>query len=293
MRTQSGVRLLGMCCDEDKLYCVVWMGTSGASLTVYNINIEASGIKLLDMVSVEGVPLASCRPRADNQLHRVYVPAHDNGVKVFKCEDNLLVSARDPLRCLRCPIAIAVHSTDVILVCDADKKSVWLVDVLNDTLIRALETPSEVAGASPHDVVTLGNSVFVTFNQGNFTFSFVLFSDVSSRGRIPPLAPVSGNYDVRAATYGHSCFLVMAAGCDRMFVLDRKGSLCNTILLDTCWRMADMVNPGNKYEFAPDDEREYTPIPRRQRVELMDCTVRQSQIWLGYQDGPIAVMSPL
>ncbi len=165
-RIQWGTYLQGLCWDDNRIYCLEWRWEEdGRSLwlAVYDIRGADDGsLSLLDKVKVGGVSL-SCSPRVDSS-HRVFVPCREAGVRVFHFHDDRLLPARDPLMCVCSARSICVNTADTVFVSDWDTKSVCLVSVSSDTVIRRLERPAQVRG-DPEHVSVVGHKVLVCFGE--------------------------------------------------------------------------------------------------------------------------------
>ncbi len=136
----DGYWLYGLCCDDNKLYCVEWRVEDGVYahwLALYSINEAVYGsttpFMLLSRVKISSATMDCC-PRAD-RTHRVYVPRCEAGVLIFRSEGGRLLPARDPLTCVQDARNVAVYTADRLYVCDWASKSVCLVNVATDTEI--------------------------------------------------------------------------------------------------------------------------------------------------------------
>ncbi len=258
-------RVLGICCDDNKVYCVVGRhsyqtntdnfddgGHIRYSLRVYRE--EDDGLKLLDRTELEVEDLfISCCPRVDN-LHRVYVPCSP-GVRIFRCRFAHLQEDRDPLKCVPRAVSVAVNTVDTLFVCDKGTKSVCLVSVSADRVIRRLETPAQLGRYTPEQVAVLGATVLVCYSVNTLV---IYRTDSPSPGQRLTIA--DGPIEVSSITTdGHSSFLVMDWRVRKVFVLDNEGKLRCRIPVLAGW--------------------------------LQDCAVSQSQLWVGCRGGSIDVMS--
>ncbi len=167
-RVQWGDRLLGLCCEGNKLYCVEQRlkdGDHGNWLTAYDVSGAKDGsLSLLDKVEV-GELARGCLPRVDSS-HLVYVQCGWSGVYIFRCQGGRLLPVRDPLRCVRYARSICVNTADTVFVCDWDTDSVCLVSVSSDRVIRRLERPAQIRG-HPYHVSVLGQTVLVFYDYNN------------------------------------------------------------------------------------------------------------------------------
>ncbi len=117
-RIQWGDRLLGLCCDDNKIYCVGRRGDSRHWLAVYDMSdAEDGSLSLLDKVEVRADVSPYCCPRVDSS-HRVYVPCENYGVRVYRCQDGRWLPTWDMLRCVGKAWNICVNTADTVFVCD-------------------------------------------------------------------------------------------------------------------------------------------------------------------------------
>ncbi len=248
---QAGDRLCGLCCDDSKLYCVE--RRLGTSwLAVYDISSTGDGnLPLLDRVGVRGADW-DCHPRVDSS-HRVYVPCGRGGVRVFRWEGGRLLPARTPLVCVAKARILAVNAFDSLYVVGSD--TISLVNVSTDAVIRQLDRPDQVGYDRPYYVSVLGETALVCYGDNTLV---TYHSDNPSPGQVLQTPPGLG-YVYSITTDGHSSFLVTDS--DSVFVLDATGDLRHR------------VQPG--IHSGP----------------LYDCAVVQPHLWLGYYEGPIAMMS--
>ncbi len=176
-RIQWGHWLYGLCCDDNRIYCVEQKG-SPYWLTVYDISESEDGsLSLIDKVEL-GVVSVSCRPRVDSS-HRVYVPCGRSGIRVFRCQDGRLLPARDPLICVGNAVNVCVNTADTVFVCDTDTWSVCLVNVSTDTVIWWPERPEQLRGYLYH-VSVLGQTILVCYDNTLVTYR----SDSPTPGRV-------------------------------------------------------------------------------------------------------------
>ncbi len=205
----------------------------------------------LDKVEVGDVSW-NCRPRVDS-LHRVYVPCGTSGVKVFHCQDGHLIPARDPLRCVRNACSICVNTTDTVFVGDWYTNSLYLVSVSTDTVIKRLETPTEGKGY-PYYVSVLGQRVLFCYADNT-----LVIYDSDSPTPFKVLKKPEGLKGVSSITSdSHSSSFLITNFGGPVYVLDDK----------LLWY------------------RIYTG-----HHELHDCDVVESQLWLGYEQGDIDILT--
>ena len=215
---QGTGRLEGFCCNDDKVYCVEWQDNT-YWLTLYDISSAEDGsLTLLDKVKM-GKRLYFARPRVDYS-HRVYVPCDRYGVRVFLCQGGRLLPARDPLRCARHAWSVCVNTADTVFVCDWDTKSVCLVNVSSDTVIRRLERPVQVRGY-PYHVSVLGQTVLVCYIDVNLVTTLVTYhSDSPTPGQV--LQTPEGLEYVTSITTDTQASIFLVTGDHSVFVLDDK-----------------------------------------------------------------------
>ncbi len=258
-KVQKGTGLMGICCDGHKIYSVESRGNYGeiihnrACLTVYGTGEAADGsLSLLDSVEVVNDKwIWYPRPRVDSS-RRVYVPCGRLGVRVFHYQDGRLLPARDPLRCVKETVGLCVNTADTVFVGDWDNKSVCLVNVFSDTVLRLLERPAQVQGFPRHMsvleqtlIVCYGDNTLVTYRCDSPTPGQVLQT------------PEGLGWVTSITTDSHSSSLLVTDG-HSVYVLDDK----------FLWHRIYTGDWG-----------------------LMDCAVVQSQLRLGYENGDIDVLT--
>ncbi len=259
-KVRWGDRLLGLCCDGNKLYCVEskWSYDrpgDTASLCLYAIGTNQASPKLLDTMALCRDSLLNCRPRVDSETHRVYVPCKEGRLLVFQSEGNRLVKVKE-LGCIRDAYSVAVFSSDTVFVCDSVNKSVWQVNVELDRVMKELPTPRALSAKTPRRVSVLGDTALVSY--GNNT---LVAYTCSSEGIIcsAVVQPPEGLLKVWSiATFRDSGFLLIDR--DSVFLLDEK-FLCHK-------------------------------FPAGYGGRLLDGTVvNQNELWLGSQNGDIEVVT--
>ncbi len=252
-RIQWGRWLWGLCCDDNRLYCVeeVWEDRKTWRLTVYDMSDSDDGsLSLIDTVAVEDVPWP-CRPRVDSS-HLVYVTCGRSGVLLFRCHDGRLLPARGPLMCGGFARNVCVNTADTVFVGDWDTHSVCLVNVSSDTVIRRLERPVQVMD-DPYHVSALGQTVLVCYGDNTLV---TYRSDSPTPARVLQTPEGLGRVQSITTDNRFSCFLV--TDIYSLYVLSDK----------LVWHR---IYTGDTW--------------------LRDCAVVQSQLWLGYRGGDIAVLT--
>lgn len=233
-------KLTGLCYDDNKLYCLGWQGNSPHWLAVYETDATEDGsLRLLGSAWVGDVP-TDCRPRVDS-FHRVYVPCHTAGVRVFHYQNGSLLPAREPLRCVWTAISIAVNTLDTVYVCNWEPISVCVVSVSADTVIRQLERPAQVP--APRHIAVLGETALVCYGDN----TLVLY-DSNSLTSDQVLRTPEGLEEVTSVTTDSFSSSFLVTDRRAVFVLDDKG----------LWHRIYTGDYG-----------------------LVDCVVAQSQLWLG------------
>ncbi len=249
---QRGDELRGLCCVDNKLYCVqIREKALNARLCLYQIGAEI--MTLLDNAEVEGVYLTRCQPEVDRQTHRVYVPSSLRGVSVFSCEDSLLRKVK-MLTCVKFAASVAVKSSDYVFVIDWNSKSVCLVHVSKNSIIMKLQAPTQMKDIEPIHLTAMGSTLLVQFGDN----CLVLY-----RNDDPHPTRVLQSPEARVisiTTDCHSSFLATDNRSRSVFVLDDKGKLRHRIHAD--W------------------ER-----------DLVGCAVVQEQLWLGYKGNTIDILA--
>ncbi len=247
--------LKGLCSDGRKLYCV----EQGADddtywLAVYGIREPRDGsLRPLDSVQLTGANVG-CRPQVDSSC-RVYVPCRAAGVRIFRYDGIRLLSAKEPLTCVKIAGTLAVTAADTICVGDYSlSKYIWLVNVSTDTVIRRLNHPgSWYMYLLPRHVSVLGETVLACYGR---TYLVLYHTDTTSSGQVLDISEEM-EYVYNITTDRHSSFLVTDYKKSRLYVLDRSGNLRHWI-------------PANN---------------------LQGCVLVQEELWMGYRSGSIAVMS--
>ncbi len=244
--------LRGFCCDDDKVYCVERRFEDDRDwLTLYDISSAEDGSLTLLHKVVVGKDLYFGHPRVDSS-HRVYVPRGRYGVKVFRCEDCRLLPARDPLKCVGSAMSVCANTADTVFVCDCYTKSVCLVNVSSDTVIRQLERPVQVRGYPEH-VSVLGQTVLVCYDDATLV---TYRSDSPTPSQV--LQTPEGLEYVTSITTDTQASIFLVTGDHSVFVLDDK----------LIWHR---IYTGEDY--------------------ISDACMVQSQLWLGYYPRDITVLT--
>ncbi len=250
---QRDVWLRGFCGDENRIYCVEETQADFTSwLAVYDRGTAQDGsLSLLDKVKIGDGSWVG-PPRSDSS-HLVYVPCGRSGIRIFRCQDGRLLPARDSLRCVGNARSTDVSTADTVFVGDWDTASICLVKVSSDTVIRRLERPSRV-WLYPRHVSVLGQTVLVCYGDNLLVYR----SDSPTPGQL--LQTPEGLRRVSSITTDSqsSSFLITDWISGSLYVLDDK----------LLWHRIYTGDPG-----------------------LMGCAVVRSQLWLGYENGDIAVLT--
>ncbi len=250
--------LEALCFLDGKVYSLE-LPRGKMHLCVYNIIPESTNLTLLDSVALNG---SYCHLHADSYSRSVYVPRVNGGVGIFCLKDDRLVNVRT-LMCVPNTRGVAVSSRDIAFMCDADTKSVCKVSVSTDRVTRRLQAPDPVTseGFVPTDVAVLGETALVSYFRGNEHRHprFVMFhtDDSPTPGHV--LEVPAGNGELsNIKTDGHSSFLLSWGGF--VHVLGERGNLRHKI---------------HTYKLG----------------RISDCAIINSQLWVGFFGGSIAVMS--
>ncbi len=171
---------------------------------------EDGSLSLIDKVKVGIVPWY-CRPLVDSS-HRVYVPRGESGVRVFRCQDGRLLSARDPLKCVRDARSVCVYTADIVFVGDWGTRSVCLVNVSTDTVIRRLERPVR---DDPCQMFVLGQTVLVCYGDNTLV---TYRSDSWTPGRV--LQTPEGLDEVTSITADSHSSSFLVTGRHGVYVLN-------------------------------------------------------------------------
>ncbi len=149
-----------MCYAQNKLFAVEQLGNVSYHLAVYRVTSGPwDDLTLLDAIVLERI---WGKPRADPEGH-VYIPSHD-GVLVAQYIGNNLASNRT-LKCVSDPWGVAVANSGEIYVSDWQRRSVYVVDVLSDTVVRMLHRPQQMEAETPSHLAVLGDSVLVCYGR--------------------------------------------------------------------------------------------------------------------------------
>ncbi len=222
-------------------------------LTVYDMGDAEDGIlSLIDKVALEDVPWPG-HPRVDGS-HRVYVPCGMFGVWIYRCQNGCLRLDSGPLECVRDARCVCVNTADTVFLGDWDTKSVCLVNVSSDIVIRRLEKPAQVRGL-PLYMSVLGPTVLVCYKEKVSTL-VTYRSDSLNPGRV--LQRPEDSIITSITTDSHSSSVLITGWYGYVYVLDDK----------LIWHRIYTGDRG-----------------------LMECDVVQSQLWLGYENGDIAVLT--
>ncbi len=265
---ESRRHVAGLCYDDNKLYCVEYRGTDVRELdwwlTVYDIRESEDGIlNLLDSVNLmRGDDAYGSLPGpCVDSLHRVYVPCGRPGVKVFHYQDGRLLPAREPLRCVKIVKTVCTNTSDTVFVYDQDTRSIYLVSVSTDTVIRQLQGPADIRG-DPQNMSVLGQTLIVQYIYYEFPRSLdTLVTYHSDR-----LTPTQ--------------------------VLQTPEGLPRVESITTDRHSSSMLVVAGHFVFAVDDKFLWHRIYRHANA-LKGCAVVQSQLWLveRYGTDEIVVLS--
>ncbi len=254
--------MLGLCHFDRMLYTTEMRYGTGSQEFTYRVAVysiaDQDNVTLLDTLDLDSAGY----PSVDHKSGQVYIPC-DSGVYVVKC-DGVKLSHVTTLSCVGSLCGVAVVSSDTLYVCKGSEwfqcDTPYLVDVSQDRVTGKLKSLQEMSRAGcPGDVAVLGDTVLVQY--GNCTL--VLYPHgIQGAGqllRLPPYMRVVGGL----TTDHHSNFLMVAPEDHYVHVLDITGKLTHNI-----------------------------PIPRNNsNKEPQVCTVVEGQVWVGYDNGDILVMS--
>ncbi len=241
------------------------------SLAVYQVKSNSGDITLLDRLDLWEGKLWSVRPRVELHSRRVFIPnpGTNKGVTVVHLENGRLVKHR-PLTCARSACCVDVMSPRTLYACDSRKA--YAVDIADDKITLELEKPGEKCGRLD-SLAVLGKSVIVCYRNMRKDIAAV-YRDGSSNpikiilrehGEEPHAHPGELHPVYTASTDRHRHFIVTDDATDYVFVIDISGKLLHTVNIDT----------------------EST----EQTIKRVDCAVVNQQLWLGYNNGDIGIMS--
>ncbi len=248
----------GMCYFSGRLFATEWRKEAGSNrLAVYSVTNGYTWYtaKLLHTLDLDLDGEASLL-RVDHQSGWVYIPCNNHGVCVVKYDGSKLV----PLTTLRCvenaKRLLTVVSPGTLYVFDWANDAVCLVDFIQDKVTAKLQAPLEVRGERPCHIAALADTVLVVY-EGPMLVTYQHGVPTSGTVLSNPhgLLSVSG-----LTTDHHSSFLLLEPRPTTVYVLDISGSLSRTIAI-----------PGYG-----------SPL---------DCAVVGGQLWIGYDNGDIIVMS--
>ncbi len=219
-RIQWGDRLQGFCCDDNKIYCVEerWKDRNITyCLTLYDMSGSEDGsLTLLDKVEL-GSRNWHGNPCVDSS-HRVYVLCGRSGGRVLHCLNSRLLSARDPLKCVRNARSVCGNTSDTVFMFDADTNTVCLVNLSSDTVIRRLELPGPILVDVKYEchVSVLGQRLLVCYSGTLMTYLLDSLTPGQVLQRPKELMWVSG-----ITTDSHSSSFLIT-DYHSVFVLDDK-----------------------------------------------------------------------
>ncbi len=255
-KIQQCGKLLGICCADNKLYCVQKRGDDhrGCSLCMYHIEGD-SQMSLMCSADLEDPPLIKfCHPNVDRASQYVYLPHGIWGLWVFRYDPGLnrLLEVKI-LKCAKEAVSVAVKSRDSLLVCDTLDRRVCVVRVSTDTVVTKLQP----TGEPPTHVSVTADSVLVCYGIRKLI--------IYRRSTLTPERLLERPGDLRRVfgitTDCYSSFLLSDPTINTVFVLDHRGTLRQTVHTD------------------------------HQGV-LGGCAVVQKGLWLCYDNGSVVVWRP-
>ncbi len=248
--------ILGICCDDNKLYCVEKRDNDSRNmqLSVHDIStFDHYVFRLLGKVQLECKSnVEVCHPRADRHSRRIYVPCVEDGVKMFRFEDKSLMTL-GTLKCVKTASSIAVNSADTVFISDKHyiTPAIYLVNVRTDTVIMMLEKSQ----LHPADYLAVTGKTVLAWHGLHKLMTYA--RDGSTPGQV--LQTPEGLRSVTSITTdGQSNFLVTDAVSRSVFVLDD-----NT-------RIWHKIHTDNKI--------------------LIDCDVHKSSVWLAGDSNHVYLM---
>ncbi len=249
--TAWGETLLGLCSDGSKLYTVE-RRMEDSSYRLCLYHIGAKEFKLLDSVEVKVV--FYCRPHVSDQNHRIYLPCGDEGVWIFRTVNNRLVTVKK-LRCVTNVKSVTTGPLDTVIVC---AKRVSMLNVTGDTILLHFQEARR--SVEPRHLAMLWDRILVCYGFN----TLVLYNPLGIPVEEVPLF-VRHVYSI-STDNSHSRFLVTHSN-----VGDEKGENDSVVVLDDKGHNRHVIDTGKN--------------------GIRDCTVVQSQLWLGYYFRSIDVMS--
>ncbi len=266
-RSLTSAYVSGLCYHDNKLYYVEsFADRASCTLHMNNIDEQDDVLEQLDKFDFIGPDNRSgtlnryhtCRPRIDVFTQYVYVPC-DKGVLVFSCDDDCL-TVRKTLKCVECPLSVAVHSTTTLLVCNA--QNICLINVVTDKVIRKFQKPRKEWAKTPTSACVLGETVLVCYDMQTLAKHHI--EDAVPALTLQPPEPLDRIYGI--TTDGHSSFLVTESAYTHgsrghVYVLDTKGNFRHRINADDSW--------------------------------LLDCALVESELWVACNrdEGSLSVLT--
>ncbi len=182
---------------------------------------------------------------------------------------------------------VAVNTADSIYICDYATRTVCLVSVSGDSVITQLGVPAEVQThgvlrykhktelrSIPYHASVLGERILVCYGKNTvatYHHDSPTPVQVLQTSKLPSVQSYISPTVSSITTDGQRNFLITEKTNNSVIVLDKAGNIRHRIQPES-----DSGAAHNAY--GP---------------SLQDCAVVQSQLLLGYEDGSIAVVSPL
>ena len=269
-KIQEGYEVVGMCYCSGRLYTIE--GTvvlPKRRLVVYRLAVysvsDQDTVTLLDTLDLNGF---AKQPRVDCNSGRVYIPCRNRGICVVRYDDSKLVPITT-LTCVWGACSLAIASPDTLYVCDWVSVCLVNINVTSDRVTDKLQRPRGIT-CYPWHIAFLGDTVLVNYGAADLV---IYQHGAPTPGKVI-LRPQGLESVIGLTTDHHSSFLLSCrtTACShsdsllpddaprRVYVLDVSGNLIDTI---------------------------YTHRGKRQE----DCTLVGKQLWVGYENGYIIVMS--
>ena len=252
-----------MCYNDGRLltreYLILETEGKKDRLAVYQVHGDSGKFTLLDTLELGAAyEYLYGSLSIDRNTLRIFAPLGTKGVMVACLKYDKLVVA-DTLTCVSQVDAVSFMPPDSAYVWDYDNSFVRVVDTNRDRIRWTLEKPETVRGAESCSLAVLGDSVMVGYGKGS-KGSLVVYHHGSPAPVRVITNPGVGRYVINTDCRQH--FILIYRDKRYVLVMDVNGNVRPTVNIDT--------NTPNDPE---------------------DCVVVNRQLWVGYENGSISIMS--
>ncbi len=254
---REGYRLAGLCYCDGCLYVtecsLVESDTHSNTLAAYRVHTDSGDITLLDRLDLRTSVQSSFSrsPRVDRHSHRVFVPCGHYGITVARLHGDRLVRERT-LTSVIPAVSVDVMFPDTVYM--NTFHSVHIVDVRDDRITLTLQKPD--TKHLPTCLAVMGDSIIV----GDIDGTLILYR----HGNCAPVRIIScpgGLQHMHAvSTDRQSHFMLTDISKSSVLVMDVNMNLLHTVKI--------------RSQFMP-----------------LECTVVNSQLWVGCLLGDIVILS--